>query len=88
MKLVIASIALLSTVLAMPAYARHCPVDMKKIDAALVAGTNLSEDKLVEVKKLRAEGERLHNAGKHGKAVKTLGKAKKLLKIKKSGYSY
>jgi len=33
------------------------------------------------VKKLRAEGEKLHKAGKHSESMATLGKAKKILKI-------
>jgi hypothetical protein len=59
----------------------HCPADMKKIDAAIAAGTKLSKADLTEVKKLRMEGEALHKAGKHGEAVDTLGKAMKMLGI-------
>jgi hypothetical protein len=33
------------------------------------------------VKKLRAEGEQLHKAGKHSESMATLGKAKKMLGI-------
>ena len=40
-----------------PAFAFHCPADMAKIDAALAAGTQLSQADLDEVKALRAEGE-------------------------------
>jgi hypothetical protein len=36
---------------------------------------------MAEVKKLRAEGEKLHKAGKHSEAMATLGKAKKMLGI-------
>lgn len=71
--------AALVVCLATPALAFHCPADMAKIDRALSAGTTLSAAKLEEVKALRAEGERLHKAGKHGQSVDTLGKALKLL---------
>ena len=72
---------LLVGVLAAPAFAFHCPVDMAKIDRALAAGTDLSAVRLGEVKTLRAEGERLHNAGDHQKAVDTLAEAMRLLGI-------
>jgi hypothetical protein len=67
---------------ATPALAFHCPVDMQKIDATLAANPQLSEDDMAEVKKLRAEGEDLHNAGKHQEAVDTLAEAMTLLGIK------
>jgi hypothetical protein len=54
---------------------------MKEIDAALSANPQLSADKLAEVKKLRAEGEAFHKAGKHQESVDTLGKAKTILGI-------
>lgn len=63
------------------AFAFHCPADMKKIDAALAAGPKLSDTELVEVKRLRAEGETLHKQGKHQESVDTLAKAMKMLKI-------
>jgi hypothetical protein len=66
---------------AFPAFAAHCPADMKKIDAALSAGTQLSEAELAEVKKLRMQGEELHKTGKHGESVEVLGKAMKMLGI-------
>ncbi len=66
---------------AVPAGAAHCPADMKKIDAALEAGTKLSEADLAEVKKLRTEGEQLHGSGKHQESVEALGKAMKMLGI-------
>ncbi len=63
------------------AFAMHCPADMKKIDAALAAKPNLSAEQMAEVKKLRADGETLHKAGKHQESVDTLGKAMKILNI-------
>ncbi len=74
----------LSMVLALvtaSALAGHCPMDMKQIDDALSANPQLSAEKLAEVKKLRAEGEALHKAGKHQESVTTLGKAKAILSI-------
>ena len=63
------------------ALAFHCPADIKKIDAALEAGTTLDETQLAEVKALRAQGEELHNAGKHQESVDTLAKAMTILGI-------
>jgi hypothetical protein len=63
------------------AMAMHCPVDMKKIDAALAANPKLSAEQLAEVKRLRAQGEEQHKAGKHAESVDTLGKAMKMLNI-------
>jgi hypothetical protein len=63
------------------ALAFHCPADMKKIDDALAAGPALSAEQLAEVKQLRAEGETLHNAGKHQASVDALAKALAILGI-------
>ena len=63
------------------AFAFHCPVDMKKIDEALAKNPKLAEGQMAEVKKLRAEGESLHKAGKHQDSVDTLAKAMKILGI-------
>ena len=64
------------------AFAMHCPLDMKKIDEALAKKPSISAEKLAEVKKLRADGEALHNAGKHQESVDTLAKAMAILGIK------
>ena len=61
-------------------YANNCPNEWKAIDAALPKA-KLSESQMAEVKKLRAEGETLHKAGKHSESMAALGKAKKILKI-------
>ena len=63
------------------AMARQCPADMAKIDAALAKSPTLSAAEMAEVKKLRAEGEALHKAGKHPDSEATLAKAKKILKV-------
>ena len=70
------SLALASSV----AFANSCPKEMKAIDAAL-PNAKLSAAQMTEVKKLRADGESLHKAGKHSESMNALGKAKKLLKI-------
>ena len=63
------------------AFAFHCPADMKKIDAAMSKGPKLSDAQMAEAKKLRADGEALHKAGKHQESVDTLAKAMKILGI-------
>jgi hypothetical protein len=60
--------------------AGNCPVEMRAIDAAL-PNAKLDAKQAEEVKKLRAEGERLHKEGKHAASMAALGKAKKILKI-------
>lgn len=74
-------IAALAFALSTSAFAMHCPLDMKKIDAALAQGPSLSAEQLARVKTLRAEGESLHNSGKHQKSVDTLGEAMRILGI-------
>ncbi|MDE7526957.1 hypothetical protein [Aeromonas salmonicida] len=54
------------------ALAFHSPADMKSIDDALAKGPALSAEQLAEVKRLRAEGETLHKAGKHQASVDTI----------------
>lgn len=63
------------------ALAFHCPEDMAKIDATLAKGPPLSEQDLQEVKRLRAEGEALHERGDHQASVDTLAKAMAILGI-------
>ena len=77
------AVMLFSTLLLVSAsaFAFHCPADMKKIDEALSKSPALNEAQMSEVKKLRAEGETLHKAGKHQESVDTLGKAMKILGI-------
>ena len=75
--LIAASLALASST----ALAFHCPADMKKIDAALVTNPKLTAEQMSEVKKLRADGETLHKAGKHQESLDTLGKAMKILGV-------
>jgi hypothetical protein len=62
------------------ALANNCPNEWKAIDAALPKA-KLDDKQMAEVKKLRAEGEKLHKAGKHSESMAALGKAKQILKI-------
>ena len=57
------------------------PGRYEKIDEALAANPKLTASQLAEVKKLRAEGEVLHKAGKHQESIDTLAKAMAILKI-------
>ena len=52
---------------------------MAKIDQALAANPDLTEEQLAEVKQLRAEGEEQHEAGNHQESVDTLAKAMTIL---------
>ena len=77
----IAWAAALSLAFAAPALANSCPKHMAAIDEALAKSPQLSEADLAEVKRLRAEGEELHNAGKHPESEEALHKAEELLGI-------
>ncbi|WEN43484.1 hypothetical protein CKCBHOJB_03107 [Thauera sp. GDN1] len=70
-------VGLLST----SAFAFHCPADMKKIDEALAANPQLSQQQLAQVKQYRIDGEVHHKAGKHQESIDTLAKAMKILGI-------
>ncbi len=63
------------------ALAGSCPKEMKAIDAALPSA-KLSPAQMEEVKKLRADGEAAHKAGKHDDSMAALGKAKGILGVK------
>jgi hypothetical protein len=61
------------------AFAHGCPGEMKAIDAKLATSPKLSDADMAKVKKLRADGEAAHAAGKHDESMKLLGEAKKML---------
>lgn len=61
-----------------PAMASSCPMEMKKVDEALAKKTSLMADKKAQVMKLRADGEADHKAGKHADSMKKLADALKL----------
>jgi hypothetical protein len=72
---------LLLLALSLPAFASECPVDMKKIDAALAANPSVSASELARIKELRASGEMHHKSGNHGQSVADLREAMGLLGI-------
>lgn len=73
--------AIVITLFSFPVLASHCPVDMKKIDAALENNTSLSAENMSRVKTLRASGEKMHKSGSHQASVDDLAEAMNLLGI-------
>ncbi len=73
--------AMILTLFSLPVLAYHCPVDMKKIDAALGNNTSLSAENMSRVTALRASGEKQHKSGGHQDSVDDLAEAMKLLGI-------
>ena len=72
--------ALLVLGLVSPALANHCPMDMKKIEAAMK--TTMADDATKKnVMELYNKGKSEHDAGNHDASVKDLGEAMKLLGI-------
>jgi hypothetical protein len=67
------------------AFAFGCPKAMKAIDDALAKNPKLTPEQMADVKKYRAEGERLHKESKkredHQLAIDTLAKAQQILGI-------
>ena len=74
------ALSIVLAVAASAALAHNCPNEWKAIDAALPKA-KLDAKQAAEVKKLRADGEQLHKAGKHSESMAALGKAKKMLGI-------
>ncbi|HKJ51555.1 MAG TPA: hypothetical protein VKB27_08625 [Gammaproteobacteria bacterium] len=66
----------------LPAFASHCPSDMKKIDAALASNPSVSASTLTRVKELRESGEMQHKSGNHSQSIKDLHEAMGLLGLK------
>jgi|TARA_R110001592_G_scaffold42588_10_gene138260 hypothetical protein len=73
--LVLVAAAVIST----PLFAMHCPLDMAKIDERLESNPPTDAAVLEQVQSLRAEGQQLHESGKHAESVKALGQAQSLL---------
>jgi hypothetical protein len=63
------------------AFASSCPLHMKTIDAALAKNPKLTSAQMADVKKYRADGEKLHKDGKHTESMEALSKAEKILGI-------
>ncbi len=70
--------AIVLVTLSAPAFAFHCPADVKAIDNAL-SKSNLSAAQRAEVKTLRDEGDAQHKAGNHTESVATLAKAMRII---------
>ena len=84
MKNRIAAIAVIALIagFSSPAFAGHCPKDVKAIDAALAKSPTLSAAQMTNVKALRDEGETLHKTGKHKASLDKLHEAMKILGLK------
>ena len=66
-------------VFSLPVLAMHCPKDMAEIDAMLESNPPADAEVRERVAELRAEGEELHDAGKHEESLEVLGEARALL---------
>ena len=64
-----------------PAFAKHCPKDVKIIDEALPKTMGLNEMQMTEVKALRDKGAAFHKSGNHAEAIKALHEAVKILEV-------
>ncbi len=64
-----------------PAFAKHCPRDVKIIDQSLSKAMGLNNMQMTEVKALRDKGAALHKSGSHGEAIKALHEATKILGV-------
>ncbi len=80
MKTILVAAAVLMAMTA-PAFAKHCPKDVKIIDQALANAKGLSNTQMTEVKALRDKGAALHKSKKHGEAIKALHAATKILGV-------
>ncbi len=72
--------AAVAILMSAPAFASECPKHMKAIDEAMAKNMSMAT---AEVKKLRADGEADHKAGKHAESMEKLTKAEKMLGIGK-----
>lgn len=63
------------------AFAFSCPKHMKAIDAELAKKPTLTAAQMDDVKKYRADGEKLHKEKMHKESLEALGKAEKILGI-------
>ncbi len=80
MKIILVAAAVAMAITA-PAFAKHCPKDVKIIDQSLPKAKGLSKMQMTEVKALRDKGAALHKIKKHGEAIKALHAATKILGV-------
>ncbi|NRB20484.1 MAG: hypothetical protein HRU33_23875 [Rhodobacteraceae bacterium] len=78
-KLYIATALIVS--FATPAFAGHCPKDVKRIDEAISVTEGLSTAQITKINTLRDEGEMLHKTGSHSESLDALHKALVMLGI-------
>ncbi|UTW50844.1 hypothetical protein KFF05_12975 [bacterium SCSIO 12827] len=76
-KLILSAVAALLLATS-PAYAGHCPKDVKHVKEALAKSSASAENK-AKAQALMAEGDAMHKAGKHGESLKALHEALHLL---------
>tara|TARA_R110001592_G_C12984464_1_gene734466 strand:- start:316 stop:570 length:255 start_codon:yes stop_codon:yes gene_type:complete len=77
-KLILSAAAAFLLAAASPAFAGHCPKDVKHVKEALAKSSASAENK-AKAATLMAEGEAMHKAGKHGESLKALHDALHLL---------
>ena len=70
--------AALVAVPAVPALAHQCPAFIRLIDQKM-ADQNLGKEQMVELRRLRDEGQRLHEQGRHEASMEALAKAEQML---------
>ena len=75
-------VATVLSLIAGPVLASSCPKHMKAIDEALAKEPTLTAAEASEVKELRADGERLHQEGKHAESMAALEQAETILGVK------
>ena len=80
MKLVLLTAALVLATVS-PAFAKHCPNDVKIVDQSLKKDMGMTKMQMTEVKALRDKGDALHKSGQHGDAIKALHEAVKILGV-------
>jgi hypothetical protein len=73
-------VAFALVIVATPAFARRCPQEMAKIDAALPTA-QVSQAEKQRATDLRRQGEEHHRAGRHPESERALDQAKAILKI-------
>jgi hypothetical protein len=73
MNRMISTIALL--LLTAPVWAGSCPALISQIDAHLETNGSMDQDTREQVKELRDEGQKHHQAGRHAEAMQTLNEA-------------
>ena len=64
-----------------PAFAKHCPRDVKIIDQSMSKAMGLNSMQMTEVKALRDRGAARHKSGEHGESIKALHAAAKILGV-------